>query len=167
MGAGKTAVGRQLASKLGLDFYDSDQEIERRTGVDIAYIFEKEGERGFRERERDVIADLTALRGIVLATGGGAILDPENRKRLRETGTTVLLDTSIEQQLKRTNRSMTRPLLMTDDPRAVLLQLRETRAPLYEEIADIAVDTTGRRVKNVVMLVYRELRSRNFVPLQT
>lgn len=167
MGAGKTAVGRQLASKLGLQFYDSDQEIEARTGVDIPYIFEKEGEQGFRSRERDVIADLTRLTGVVIATGGGAIVDPANRVRLREAGTVVYLDTSIDQQLRRTGRSTTRPLLMTGDPRAVLTTLRSTREPLYREIADIELDTTGRRVKTVVSLLYRELKSRSLLPLQT
>jgi shikimate kinase len=167
MGAGKTAVGRQLAHKLGLDFHDSDQEIEQRTGVDIPYIFEKEGEQGFRDRERDVIADLTDLTGIVLATGGGAVLDPRNRTRLRATGTIVYLDTSIEQQLRRTGRSTTRPLLMTNDRRAVLKQLRAERLPLYQELADIEVDTTGKRVNNIVATIYRELADRDLIPLQT
>jgi shikimate kinase len=167
MGAGKTAVGRQLADKLGLEFHDSDQEIEQRTGVDIPYIFEKEGEQGFRERERDVIADLTSLEGIVLATGGGAVLDSRNRARLRETGTIVYLDTSVEQQLRRTNRSTTRPLLMTGNRRAVLKKLREDREPLYRELADIEVDTSGKRVSLVVAIIYRELLDRHLAPLQT
>ena len=167
MGAGKTAVGRQLASKLGLRFFDSDHEIEARTGVDIPYIFEKEGERGFREREREVIVELTTMTSIVLATGGGAVLDASTRARLHETGTVVYLDASIEQQLHRTGRSPTRPLLMTGDPRTVLTELRAMRAPLYDEIADIRIDTTGKRVGNVVSLPERELAQRELPPLQT
>src|SRR5262245_6205046 len=102
MGSGKTAVGRRLATLLGIEFIDSDAEIEKRTGVDIRYIFEKEGEARFRERERDVIADLTALEGVVIATGGGVILDPANREQLAETGTVVYLETTIETLVRRT-----------------------------------------------------------------
>ena len=156
MGSGKTAVGRRLAAMLGKEFLDSDAEIERRTGVDVRFIFEKEGEARFRERERDVIADLTALEGVVVATGGGAVLDPSNRARLASTGTVVYLEASVDTQLQRTRPSRNRPLLMTGDPRAVLERLMSIRRPLYEEIANVRVDTTGQRVKAVAASV-REL----------
>jgi shikimate kinase len=149
MGSGKTAVGRQLAERLGLPFADSDAEIEVRTGVDIAYIFEREGEAGFRIRERDVIEELTQRAGIVLATGGGAVLLPENRERLSTRGTVVFLDASIEQQLERTRRGRHRPLLATADPRARLEELMGVRDPLYRSIAAITVKTDGRRLSSV------------------
>jgi shikimate kinase len=151
MGSGKTAVGRRLAGLLGLKFIDSDAEIERRTGVDIRYIFEKEGEPRFREREREVIADLTALDGVVLATGGGVVLDAANRERLASTGTVVYLQASIDTQLQRTHRGRNRPLLLAGDPRETLERLIATRRPLYEEIANITVDTTGRQVRSVAV----------------
>jgi shikimate kinase len=143
MGSGKTAVGRQLARKLDFTFVDSDTEIEQRTGVAIAYIFEREGEEGFRIRERDVIDELTRSAGIVLATGGGAILLPENRERLAGRGTVVFLDTTIEQQLDRTSRSQHRPLLATADRRAKLEELMRIRDPLYRSIAAITIRTDG------------------------
>lgn len=155
MGSGKTAVGRRLGMLLGRDFFDSDAEIEKRTGVDIRYIFEKEGEARFREREREVIADLTALDGVIVATGGGAVLDPANRERLAGTGTVVYLQASVDTQLHRTQPSRNRPLLMGDDPRSVLERLMAIRRPLYEEIADIRVDTTGRQVRAVAADVQR------------
>jgi shikimate kinase len=167
MGSGKTAVGRQLARDLKLRFRDSDTEIERRTGVDIAYIFEKEGESGFREREREVIASLTALDDVVVATGGGAILDPANRACLKAGGIVIYLHTSIEEQLKRTARGGARPLLMNDDPRAVLERLMATRKPLYEEIADLCIDTTGRQVGTVAAAARRMLEERGLLPLKT
>lgn len=149
MGSGKTAVGRQLAERLGLAFADSDAEVEARTGVDIAYIFEREGEAGFRTRERDMIDELTKREGIVLATGGGAILLPENRERLAARGVVVFLDATIEQQFKRTRRGRHRPLLATDDPRARLEELMRMRDPLYRSIAAITVTTDGRRLSSV------------------
>jgi shikimate kinase len=150
MGVGKSAVGRQLAKELKLEFLDSDAEIERRTGVDIAYIFEREGEARFRLREREVIAELTRRSGIVLATGGGAILDAENRRHLSMTGFVVYLKASLEQQLERTQQTRNRPLLLDGDPRQVLERLNEAREPLYLELAELTVDTTRRRVRNVV-----------------
>lgn len=149
MGSGKTAVGRRLSQLLGKQFFDSDAEIENRTGVDIRYIFEKEGEARFREREREAIAALTALDDVIVATGGGAILDPANRERLASTGTVVYLQTSIDALVQRTRSSKARPLLMNDDPRAVLERLMTVRQPLYEEIADLRVETTGRQVRAV------------------
>jgi len=146
MGSGKTAVGRRLADRLGLEFVDSDTEIESRTGVDIPYIFEREGEAGFRARERDVLDALTGREGVLVATGGGAILDAETRERLRSRGCVVYLRTSVGQQLARTRRGDQRPLLRNPDPRGTLERLMQQRAPLYEQTADLIVDTDGRRV---------------------
>jgi shikimate kinase len=160
MGSGKTAVGRRLATLLGIEFIDSDAEIEKRTGVDIRYIFEKEGEARFRERERDVIADLTALEGVVIATGGGVILDPANRERLAKTGTIVYLETTIETLVRRTKAAKTRPLLMNDDPRAVLERMMLVRRPLYENAADLRIETTGRQVRAVAADIQQRLHGR-------
>lgn len=160
MGSGKTAVGKTLAKALQLAFVDSDAEIERRTGVDIAFIFEKEGEAGFRQRERDIIADLTLRDRIVLATGGGAILEADNRRNLAERGCVVYLETSIAQQLERTRHGKHRPLLITDDPKGRLEDLLRVREPLYREIADIAVKTDGRRVQLLADEVMRLLEQR-------
>jgi shikimate kinase len=150
MGSGKSAVGRQLAARLGLEFCDSDEEIERRTGVDIAYIFEREGEAGFRQREAEVLDLLTQRDDLLVATGGGAILDPRTRERLRSRGRVVYLRTSVDQQLVRTRRSNDRPLLNNPDPRGTLERLFALRAPLYAEVAEVTVDTDGRKVKTVV-----------------
>jgi len=158
MGSGKTAVGRRLATLLGIEFIDSDAEIEKRTGVDVRYIFEKEGEARFRERERDVIADLTALEGVVIATGGGVILDPANRERLAKTGTVVYLETTVDTLVRRTKSTKTRPLLMNDDPRAVLERMMLVRRPLYENAADLRIETTGRQVRAVAADIQQRLR---------
>jgi shikimate kinase len=157
MGSGKTAVGRRLAALLGRQFFDSDAEIEKRTGVDIRYIFEKEGETRFREREREVIAELAALDGIVVATGGGVILDAANRERLAATGTVVYLETTLETLVRRTKAAKTRPLLMNGDPRAVLERLMVVRRPLYEQAADLRVETTGRQVRAVAADIQQQL----------
>lgn len=149
MGAGKSAVGRQLARTLHLSFMDSDDEIESRTGVDIPFIFEKEGEAGFRKREVAAIDDLTKIDGVVLATGGGAIVDPESRSRLGGRGFVVYLFTSVDQQLARTSKGRARPLLENGDRREILEGLLLQRDPLYREIADLVVDTDGRKVHSV------------------
>ena len=149
MGSGKTAVGRELARQLGREFLDSDAEIERRTGVDIPFIFEKEGEAGFRRRETQVIEELTARPDIVLATGGGAILAEENRRALASRGTVIYLEASVRQQLARTRRSDNRPLLQTADPGARLESLMAQREPLYRHLADLIVSTDGRKVRQV------------------
>ncbi len=151
MGAGKTTVGKRLGETLGLEFIDSDHEIELRTGVDIPYIFEKEGEPGFRRREKAVIADLTLRQGIVIATGGGSVLDPENRQCLSARGFVVYLHASVEQQLARTARSDNRPLLKNSASRREVLQdLFAQRDPLYREIADLVLDTDERSAKTLV-----------------
>jgi shikimate kinase len=157
MGSGKTAVGRHLARTLHLPFHDSDAEIERRTGVDIPFIFEKEGEAGFRQREREAIEALTLLPGIVLATGGGAVLLPENRRHLAERGCVVYLETSVAQQADRVRHGRHRPLLAAGDASSRLGQLMNARAPLYSEIADLVVSTDGRRVHSVAEEILREL----------
>lgn len=149
MGAGKSAVGRQLARMLHLTFMDSDEEIERRTGVDIAFIFEKEGEAGFRVREVKAIDDLSNMDGVVLATGGGAVVNPENRSRLGARGFVVYLKTSVDQQLSRTRRGRDRPMLGDGDRRDVLDKLLAEREPMYYEIADLTVETDGRKVNAV------------------
>ncbi|HEY3785456.1 MAG TPA: shikimate kinase AroK [Steroidobacteraceae bacterium] len=160
MGSGKSAVGRQLARLLNVPFHDSDAEIERRTGVDIAFIFEKEGETGFRSREREVIDTLTALEPIVLATGGGAVLLPANRKALAERGRVVYLETSVAQQADRVRQGRVRPLLANVDRTAKLEELMDKRALLYAEIADITVATDNRRVHSVAEVILREFNSR-------
>ena len=157
MGSGKSAVGRQLAARLGLSFLDSDAEIEALTGVDIPYIFEKEGEAGFRVREREVLDALTARSGVVVATGGGAVLDAATRARLRSRGCVVYLRTSVNQQLARTRRSGHRPLLRNPDPLGTLERLMQVRGPLYEETADLVVETDSRKVKSVVDELERRL----------
>jgi shikimate kinase len=149
MGAGKSAVGRQLARLLHMSFIDTDDEIEARTGVDIPFIFEKEGEEGFRKRETKVIDELTQRDDIVLATGGGAVVDPQNRNFLGARGFVVYLHTTVEQQLERTRRGRHRPLLESDNPRQVLEELMASRDPQYREIADLVIETDGRRVKAV------------------
>jgi shikimate kinase len=157
MGSGKSAVGRQLAQRLALVFIDSDSEIEARTGVDIPYIFEREGETGFRQREAEVIDAITRRDGVLISTGGGAVLDAGTRERLRTRGRVVYLRTSVDQQLARTRRSNDRPLLNNDDPRGTLERLFEQRAPLYAEVAEFVVDTDGRKVKTVVDHICRQL----------
>jgi len=150
MGSGKTAVGRQLARALDVPFYDSDAEVERRTGVDIPFIFEKEGEAGFRAREREAIEALTRLEHIVLATGGGVVLLEENRRHLAERGRVVYLETSVPQQADRVRHGRNRPLLQQPgDIAGRLGELMDVRSPLYSEIADLTVSTDGRRVAAV------------------
>jgi len=157
MGAGKSAVGRHLARLLHLEFVDSDEEIETRTGVDIPFIFEKEGEEGFRKREVKVIDELSQREGVVLATGGGAIADPESRSRLGARGFVVYLHTSVKQQLERTQRRNKRPLLENGDKEKILRELMEERDPLYREISDLIIETDGRRVQTVAREIHDAL----------
>ncbi|HCS81949.1 shikimate kinase AroK [Alteromonas macleodii] len=149
MGAGKSTIGRHLADELHLDFFDSDQEIERRTGADIAWIFDLEGEDGFRKREENVINDLTDKQGIVLATGGGSIVTKAVRNRLSARGIVVYLQTTIDKQVARTQRDKRRPLLQNENPEQVLRDLAEMRNPLYEEVADYIVDTDDQSARAV------------------
>ncbi len=150
MGAGKSTIGRQLAKQLRLEFHDSDHEIEARTGVDIPLIFELEGEAGFRKRESAMIDEMTQIKGIVLATGGGAILDPVNRDHLTSRGQVIYLHASVDQQLARTRRDRNRPLLQTADPRRRLEELMAVREPIYRETAYRVINTDGKRVREVV-----------------
>jgi len=149
MGAGKSTIGRHLADELHLEFFDSDQEIERRTGADIAWIFDLEGEEGFRKREENVINDLTDKQGIVLATGGGSIMSKAVRNRLSARGIVVYLQTTIDKQVARTQRDKRRPLLQTGEPEQVLRNLAEIRNPLYEEVADYVVETDDQSARAV------------------
>jgi shikimate kinase len=158
MGSGKSAVGRHLARLLRFTFHDSDADIEAKTGVDIAYIFDKEGEAGFRLREKESIERLTRLDGVVLATGGGAVIDADNRRVLAERGAVVYLETSVEQQLERTRHGRRRPLLNDTDPQEKLKELMLRRAALYAQIADLTVSTDGRRVQLVAEEIYQALR---------
>src|ERR1700719_662147 len=136
MGSGKTAVGRHLARLFRFTFLDSDADIEAKTGVDISFIFEKEGEAGFRIRERESIDRLTQLESIVLATGGGAIIDPANRRALAERGVVIYLATSVGQQIERTRHARHRPFLRDTDPEQKLKDLMTRRAAFYAEKTD-------------------------------
>lgn len=159
MGAGKSTIGKLLAKTLGRDFVDSDREIERRTGVSIPMIFEYEGEAGFRRREAEMLAQLSARDGIILATGGGAVLKPENRDLLRRRGFVAYLKCSVEKQLERTHRDSHRPLLNTADPRQRLEDLFLEREPLYAEIADVTVDTgvlSGQAAVRCITAAYQD-----------
>lgn len=150
MGAGKTTIGKQLARQLGKTFYDSDRVIEERTGANIPLIFELEGEDGFRRREKAVIAELTQMDNIVLATGGGAILDPENRDQITRQGFVIYLNAPLEQLIKRTSKDRNRPLLQTADPHKKLEEILNVRDPLYREVADEIVETDNSPARNVV-----------------
>ncbi|MBK6288293.1 MAG: shikimate kinase AroK [Gammaproteobacteria bacterium] len=158
MGAGKSTIGRTLAEQLGFVFRDTDTLIEERTGANIAWIFDVEGEEGFRERETAMIHELADENGMVLATGGGAILREENRRLLAGIGTVVYLETSVDQQLHRTRRDRKRPLLRTSDRERVLADLLAVRDPLYREIADLVLHTDARGARTVVNEVLAFLR---------
>lgn len=159
MGAGKTTVGRALAKKLNKRFIDSDHEIEVRTGASIPLIFEIEGEASFRQRESEVIRDLTAQSDIVLATGGGAILKPENRQYLKSRGIVVYLHASVNNILQRTSNDKNRPLLQTADPRARIEQLAREREPYYLEIADFIIETGRPNVQSLVQMIIAQLET--------
>lgn len=150
MGAGKTTIGRLLAAGLKLRFMDADQEIEERCGADISWIFDVEGEEGFRERETRMIDELSASDNIVLATGGGVVLREENRRHLSGRGTVIYLMTTVNQQLERTHKDQKRPLLQDlENPRQTLTEMMALRDPLYREIADITI-VTGKRSPRAV-----------------
>ncbi|MGD8525191.1 MAG: shikimate kinase AroK [Thioalkalispiraceae bacterium] len=157
MGAGKTTIGKQLAAARQLEFFDSDHEIEARTGVTIPHIFDVEGEEGFRRREEDIIDELTQKNHIVLATGGGAVLREINRQRLKSRGTVIYLQADIELLLERTSRDKNRPLLQTANPRQKLEQLMTAREPLYREVADYTINTEQQPIGSVVNLILQKL----------
>lgn len=160
MGAGKTTVGKRLATLRQLSFIDSDHEVEARTGADIPLIFEKEGEAGFRRREKQAIADLCRYDNVVLATGGGAVLDADSRRVLAEHGVVIYLQAGVDQQLHRTSRTDNRPLLKAaTDRRAVLEEMARVREPLYREIADIVVHTDGRNARLLAQEIDARLES--------
>ncbi len=157
MGAGKTTIGRILARKLGKRFIDSDHEIEARTGASIPWIFEIEGEASFRRREAEVIRDLTAQDGIVLATGGGAVLDADSRAYLKQRGRVIYLRANVSSIMLRTSHDKNRPLLQTADPRRKLEELTAQREPLYREIADLVIDTGRPNVQSMVQTILAQL----------
>jgi len=158
MGAGKTTIGRQLARDMDKVFYDSDRELEGRTGVDIPLIFDIEGEAGFRRREKAMVAELAALTDVVMATGGGAILDPDNRAALRTNGFVIYLHAPLQRLYERTRRDRNRPLLQTENPRKAIAELMAHRDPLYRSIADLIVETDSRTVRAIVRQIRNKLK---------
>ena len=164
MGAGKSTVGRLLAERLGFDFHDSDHEIEARTGATIPMIFDIEGEQGFRRREAQVIDELTQLPHIVLATGGGAVLKPENRKHLRSRGFVIYLQSDVDNLFNRVRHDTRRPLLQNEDPKGTLAAILKEREPLYLEVADLIVKTEDVPVSQVVRKILNELKDQNILP---
>lgn len=158
MGSGKSTVGRALARKINFSFIDSDRKIEERCGVDIPTIFEYEGESGFRDREERIIDELTALPGIVLATGGGSILRETNRRHLMTRGCVILLQVDIKEQLRRVAFDANRPLLQTEDPEARLRALMSEREPIYNSVAHLSISTDSRRMHHVVSKILRQLQ---------
>lgn len=159
MGVGKTTIGRQLAHLLGYEFIDSDREIEHRTGASIPWIFDMEGEEGFRKREQAVIDELTMHSATVLATGGGAVIKSENRACLKQRGIVVYLKAELDELLTRTRNDKNRPLLQTADPRARLQSLLEQREPWYLEVADIVFDTQQQNIKTAAKALLRQLQA--------
>ncbi|MHA7840371.1 MAG: shikimate kinase AroK [Gammaproteobacteria bacterium] len=159
IGAGKTTIGRYIARSLHRKFFDTDQEVESRTGVDLNWIFDMEGEEGFRDREAAVIDELTQETGAVLSTGGGSILRESNRHVLAARGLVVYLQVSIEQQVERTLRDTKRPILQKGDKQSVLETILREREPLYEEIADLSFPTDNRTVRSVAETILQQIRS--------
>ena len=160
MGAGKTTIGRQLAKALGRKFFDSDKEIEKRTGATIPLIFELEKEEGFRRRESEMLEELVSKPDIVLATGGGAVLSKHNRKQLVEHGFVIYLCAPVEQLVKRTARDKNRPLLQTSDPRKTIQDLLKVRDPLYREVANLVFETNGFTVRQVISKLQKLIKSK-------
>ena len=158
MGAGKSTIGKYLAQHLRLRFVDTDTEIEARTGADIPWIFDVEGEAGFREREQQVVEEMTHWEDVVLATGGGVVMRPENRLALASRGYVVYLYATVDEQVRRTRRDRRRPLLQAGDPEEVLRALMEVREPLYREIADHIIETDGCSPRTVAQKLVRELQ---------
>ena len=157
MGSGKTTVGRRLAHKLNQDFFDTDHEIIDKTGVTIDHIFDIEGEKGFRERESKILENLCQMSNIILATGGGIVILPKNRKILKNVGLVVYLSSSVDQLLRRTAKSKTRPLLENStDRKKTISELVKARDVYYREVASFVVDTTGKKLHEVINLIIRE-----------
>ena len=157
MGSGKTTVGRRLAHELNQDFFDTDHEIIDKTGVTIDHIFDIEGEEGFRERESKILEKLCQMSNIILATGGGIVILPKNRKILQNVGLVVYLSSSVDQLLRRTSKSKTRPLLENSiDRKKPITDLVEARDVYYREVASFVVDTTGKRLHEVINVIIRE-----------
>ena len=161
MGAGKTTIGKQLAQQLGREFYDSDRVIEEHTGADIPLIFELEGEAGFRKREKNILADLVKKNDIVLATGGGVVLDPDNRELLSKSGFVVYLNAPLSQLINRTSKDKNRPLLQTEDPKKKLEEILSVRDPLYRDVADEIIKTDVSPVRNVVKKIMALVKKHN------
>lgn len=159
MGAGKTTIGRQIAKALGRPFFDSDKEIENRTGATIPLIFELEKEAGFRKREAAMIKELTKKQDVVLATGGGVVMEKQNRKFLAENGFVIYLCAPVEQLIRRTAHDKNRPLLQTDNPKKTIQDLLKIRDPLYKEVADLVMETNGFTVTQVVSKLKKKLEA--------
>lgn len=159
MGAGKTTIGKSLANRLDKAFIDSDHEIQKRTGVNIPVIFDIEGEAGFRKRESEILRELVKLENIVLATGGGAVLDKENRELLKQNGTVVYLRATVDDLWRRTRHDKNRPLLQTPDPHAKLCELYTQRDPIYCETAHIIVETGKQSAHSLVQQIEQKLTS--------
>ncbi|WP_343190277.1 shikimate kinase AroK [Buchnera aphidicola (Mollitrichosiphum nigrofasciatum)] len=159
MGAGKSTIGKQLSKQLHMEFFDSDSEIEKRTGADISWVFDLEGEKGFRKREKKIIDELTQRKGIILATGGGSILSCKIRNFLSSRGVVIYLKTTIDKQILRTQKDKKRPLLQvkTSSVKTVLEKLKNLRGPLYKQIADITLSTDKYSIKSVVFKILRLL----------
>lgn len=157
MGAGKTTIGRALAKKLNRPFFDSDIEVETRTGASVTTIFEIEGEASFRRREADAIKDIASRSGVVLATGGGAVLHPDTRSLLKNTSTVIYLSATVPQLLQRTRKDTKRPLLQTADPQKRLEELMASRDPIYREVADLIIETGSQNMVALVQHIMRQL----------
>ena len=161
MGAGKTTLGRALARRLGREFADTDKVLVERTGVPVATIFEIEGEEGFRRRESAVLAELAVQEGLVIATGGGAVLSQANRELMRSHGTVIYLRARLESLWDRTRQDTTRPLLQTPDPRGTLAQILTAREPFYNEAAHVIVDTGAQSATSLASKIIAALRARD------
>jgi shikimate kinase len=159
MGSGKTTIGQRLATKLNLEFLDNDHELQEQTGASVNLIFDLEGEEGFRKRETAMLKKLTARKNVVVATGGGTVLAPENRELLGSTGTVIYLRTSISQQIKRLSRDRSRPLLQSGDRKEKLIRLAKERNPLYEELADITFQSRNRGLESAAEALYQKVIS--------
>ena len=160
MGVGKTTVGRRLAHNLNKDFFDTDHEIVDKTGVSIDHIFDIEGEEGFRERESKILENLCQMSNIILATGGGIVLLPKNREILKNTGMVVYLSSSLDQLLRRTTKSKTRPLLENStDRRKTIAEIVESRDAYYREVSSIVIDTTGKKLYEIINIIKREVKN--------